>query len=93
MQARPGRHAQLQLAQALIGSLDIARLFPGRRHQRFLMLLNDPRAERRHAAMARIEVQLVEPVRRPRVTVDVCAPHATARKAAARAADPNPRDR
>ena len=63
VQARAGREAELQLPHALIRALQIARLLPRRGHQRFLMLLHDARAERRDAAMTRIEIQLVEPRR------------------------------
>ena len=42
VQALADRHAQLQLAQALVGRLDLGRLLPRRRHQRFLMLLDRP---------------------------------------------------
>ena len=66
VQARARREAELQLPHALIRALQIARLLPRGRHQRFLMLLHDARAERRDAAMTRIEIQLIEPRRAPR---------------------------
>ena len=63
MQALADRHAHLQLAQALIDRLDLGGLLPRRRHQRLLVFLDDLRPERRGRAPARIEIQLVEPVR------------------------------
>ena len=61
----PDHQTELQLAHALVGALQIARLLPRGGHQRFLMLLHDARAERSDAALTRIEVQLIEPGRAP----------------------------
>ena len=55
VQALADGHAHLQLAQPLVDRLDLGRLLPGRRHQRFLVLLDRPacRAPRRCASADR----------------------------------------
>ena len=64
VQARSDRHAELELAHPLVGAADLGGLLPCGGHQRLLVHLHDARAERRHRAPARIEVEHVEPGRR-----------------------------
>ena len=87
VQALTHRHAHLELAQALVHRLDLRGLLPRRRHQRFLMLLNDLRAERRRRPPAGIQVQL-SPASSPRRASPWRARRTSGRTAAARAADP-----
>ena len=78
VQAFADGHAHLELPQALVDRLNLGGLLPGRRHQRFLMVLDHLRPERRRRAPPGIEIQRVEPVRGPRGH-DARAPHAIAR--------------
>ena len=53
--------AELGLTPHLIDPLDLAELFPRRGHQLLLLSLHDLRAERSDRAVARIEIQFIQP--------------------------------
>ena len=53
--------AQLRLTPYLIYALDLAELFPGGRHQLFLLSLDHLRTQCGDCAMPRIEIQFVQP--------------------------------
>ena len=66
--------AELGVAERGIGGFDSGDLVPGRGHQRFLVVLDDPGPEAGDHAVARVAVELREPARSlrvQRVVVDV----------------------
>ena len=89
--------AELGLTPHLIDALDFAELFPRRGHQLLLLSLHDLRAERGDGAVARIEIQFIQPGRRDAGGAGVMSPcaalPASSRRSAARAAGLRPPQR